>query len=567
MQTAMLTGRVERRLEVLMQTRQYALAYVLCRQTQGLESEADSLFAKLPTGYVYRGTEYEALAEFHARRAAYIASQTPKEEGEGEGETEAAEPLEFSAEEIDSFYAIPEIKRPTAVKVSESVSGAQSRSFDWPSAPVAKALFDGSVSAADLAKVVEQQRERERLAAAEGQADKDGEWSAGLEDLSDLDEGVTPEGIRSGALGDDLDLEAEAEGDGWGDDSLDMDDLDLGDLDDEPQAPREVRGKPTLGYRVPAKGEDPLHAVLHSEKVVSRPCCTAMFGCTPTQGTEAQELTLSSLASRYGPAVGRAGPNDEHGTLKKVLTHHGVAGCVYIPGLLPSLPPIPVLIAKGESEEKEPVPLVTLDSVSAKLTTALSLFGKGKLNPSLALFRDIMACIAVAMDDTVSRQEAAIYQESLEKCRVYTLALQTELMRKSVETDPAQKTRALLLSLLFAHLPLDVEHSCIGLRRAAVHAYKAGAFSVASVVATRYVELSSAGDTQKMKTLALAAKKKGQDLVDVGFDAKYPPIIHPRTLTALDPGMASERCSFCQAQYTRDDRGDVCALCGIGIVK
>jgi coatomer subunit alpha len=417
------------------------------------------------------------------------------------------------------------------------------REDNWPLLSVSKGVFEGAIDEGGSTMAAEEQDD-------DDDGDMGGDAGAWGDDDLDID--------GDGDGGDD-ELKDGEDGDGaggaWGDDDdLDLgdDDLDLGDDDGDDGAAAGGGGGGGGGkfFSAPSAGTDPATHWVSNSSLAADHAAAGSFE------------TAMKLLNRQIGVVNFA-------PLKQAFMDTYAGAFTSLP-TMPSVSALRCAVQRNSADSnpgKQSLPLACtkLPHLVDRLKLAYKLFQGGKFDESKAAFQTILTSIPLLVVD--SRQEVNEVKELLAICREYITAIRLKLA-----TAGAEPKRAVELGAYFTHCNLQPAHLLLSLNMAMVSAFKLKNFITAASFAQRLLELPEVS-TEKNKALKVKAKKvltkseqEGRNAETLEYDERNPFVIDAGTLKPIYRGSDLLRCPYCGSAYTPDQKGTLCATCGLSSV-
>jgi coatomer subunit alpha len=226
-----------------------------------------------------------------------------------------------------------------------------------------------------------------------------------------------------------------------------------------------------------------------------------------------------------------------------------------------------------------PFVLFTPQYLAQKLgSECLQQTGVGNSSEALAGARYCMHALALTVAQT--EEEEKELMAIFDKARRYGVAMLVESTRRTISTDPSQKSRELELAVYLSCLPgLDNTHQLLVIGSAMNIAFRARNFVLACHLARRIItgsfgndELVVATTMRARKVLAAAEEKGGTDEREIDFDPSWLTSgqlkLCSGSLSPIHPSLHEQItvCPFCKSEFHPEWKSKLCTVCQLSNV-
>ncbi|CAN1150612.1 Coatomer subunit alpha-1 [Linum perenne] len=186
----------------------------------------------------------------------------------------------------------------------------------------------------------------------------------------------------------------------------------------------------------------------------------------------------------------------------------------------------------------------------------------GKFTEALRLFISILHTIPLIVVE--SRREVDEVKELVIIVKEYVLALQMELKRREMKSDPV---RVQELAAYFTHCNLQTPHLRLALQSAMTICYKAKNCATAVNFARRLLEMNPLENQAKMaRSVLQAAERNMTDASPLNYDFRNPFVVCGATYVPIYRGQRDISCPYCSAKFVPSQEGQICAVCNLAVV-
>ncbi|PKU78733.1 coatomer subunit alpha-3-like [Dendrobium catenatum] len=368
--------------------------------------------------------------------------------------------------------------------------------------------------------------------------------------------------------------EEEASGADWGDEDLDIVDVERviqnGDADaevDDVEANEENGGWDLEDLELPPEAVAPVAAGNTRASVF----------VAPTQGMSVSQIWIqkSSLAGEHAAAgnfdtamrlLNRQLGINNFSPLKQIFMELYTGSHTYLPAFA-AAPVISIAVEKGWTEStspnvRSPPSLVfKFSQLDEKLKAAYRATTEGKFPEALRLFLNILHIIPIIVVD--SRREVDEVKELIEIAKEYVLGLKIEVKRKETKDDVIRQQE---LAAYFTNCKLQKVHTRLVLTSAMTICFKGGNYATATHFARMLLESSPTDAQAKKSRQVLQACGDKRDAHQLNYDYRNPFVVCGATFVPIYRGQKDVSCPYCGARFIPSIQGKLCTVCEIAVV-
>ncbi|XP_010933645.1 coatomer subunit alpha-1 [Elaeis guineensis] len=233
----------------------------------------------------------------------------------------------------------------------------------------------------------------------------------------------------------------------------------------------------------------------------------------------------------------------------------------------PTAPVILIAVEKGWTESaspnvRGPPELVfKFSQMDEKLKAAYRVTTEGKFPEALRQFLGILHTIPLLVVD--SRREVDEVKELIEIVREYVLGLKMEVQRKEIKDDAIRQQE---LAAYFTNCKLQKIHMRLVLASAMSSCYRGGNFATAANFARMLLENSPTEAQSKKARQVLQACSDKKDTNQLNYDYRNPFVVCGATFVPIYRGQKDICCPYCGARFVPATEGQICAVCELAVV-
>jgi coatomer subunit alpha len=380
-----------------------------------------------------------------------------------------------------------------------------------------------------------------------------------------------------GRRGDDVEEDAEAAGAEWGDEDLDIVNMDSvianGDItgDGEDGEVNGEEGDEEGGWEL----EDlELPPEADTPKATSSARGTAMF-VAPQPGMPVSQIWTqkSSLAGEHAAA-------GNFDTAMRLLSRQlGIKNFVPLKALFmdlntgshtflrafASVPVVQLAVEKGWTESASPnvrgppALVFKFTQMDDKLKAAYRATTEGKFPEALRQFMSILHTIPLLVVD--SRREVDEVKELIEIAKEYVLGLKMEVKRREMKDEPI---RQMELAAYFTNCKLQKIHMRLVLSSAMSICFSKKNKATAANFARMLLEQSPNEAIAKKARQVIQAG--GTDETELNYDFRNPFVVCGATFVPIYRGQKDVSCPYCGARFVPAIEGQICNICELAVV-
>jgi coatomer protein complex subunit alpha (xenin) len=380
-----------------------------------------------------------------------------------------------------------------------------------------------------------------------------------------------------GRKGDDVEEDAEAAGAEWGDEDLDIVNVDSvianGDItgDGEDGDVHGEEGDEEGGWEL----EDlELPPEADTPKATSSTRGTAMF-VAPQPGMPVSQIWTqkSSLAGEHAAAgnfdtamrlLSRQLGIKNFAPLKALFMDIHTGSHTYLRAFA-SAPVVQLAVEKGWTESASPnvrgppALVFKFSQMDDKLKAAYRATTEGKFPEALRQFMSILHTIPLLVVD--SRREVDEVKELIEIAKEYVLGLKIEVKRREMKDDPV---RQMELAAYFTNCKLQKIHMRLVLSSAMTICFTKKNKATAANFARMLLEQSPNESMAKRARQVLQAAAADEN--ELNYDFRNPFVVCGATFVPIYRGQKDVSCPYCGARFVPTVEGQICNICELAVV-
>ncbi|WOL07591.1 coatomer subunit alpha-1-like [Canna indica] len=395
---------------------------------------------------------------------------------------------------------------------------------DWPLLRVMRGIFDNGL---DVGRAGNEEEEEATGA----------EWGDEELDIVDV-EGVMQNGEVIADLEDEVANEDNDEG-GW-----DLEDLELPPDVDTPKASGNARSSL---FVAPTPGMPVSQIWIHKSSLAGEHAAAGNFD------TAMRLLSRQLGIKNFAPM--------------KPLFMDLLAGSHTYINAFATAPTILVAVEKGWNETASPnvrgPPALVFKflQMDEKLKTAYRATTEGKFPDALRQFLNILHTIPLLVVD--SRREVDEVKELIEIAREYVLGLKLEVKRKEIKDNSARQQE---LAAYFTNCKLQMIHMRLVLTNAMTICYKGANYATAANFARMLLENSPTEIQAKKARQVLQHASDKKDTNQLNYDYRNPFVVCGATYVPIYRGQKDVSCPYCGARFVPTIEGQLCSVCELSVV-
>ncbi|KAJ4756231.1 Coatomer subunit alpha [Rhynchospora pubera] len=389
--------------------------------------------------------------------------------------------------------------------------------------------------------------------------------------------GIFEGGLETvGRRGDDVDEDADAAGAEWGDEDLDIVNVDsviangdiIGDGEDGEANGEEgdEGGWELEDLELPPEADTP--------KATSSARGAAMF-VAPQPGMPVSQIWTqkSSLAGEHAAAgnfdtamrlLSRQLGIKNFAPLKPLFMDLHNGSHTYLRAFA-SAPVVQLAVEKGWTESASPnvrgppALVFKFSQMDDKLKSAYRATTEGKFPEALRQFMSILHTIPLLVVD--SRREVDEVKELIDIAKEYVLGLKMEVKRREMKDDPV---RQMELAAYFTNCKLQKIHMRLVLSSAMSICYSKKNKATAANFARMLLDNSpNEAMAKKARQVIQAA---AADETELNYDFRNPFVVCGATFVPIYRGQKDVSCPYCGARFVLAVEGQVCNICELAVV-
>ncbi|KAJ1693805.1 hypothetical protein LUZ63_010503 [Rhynchospora breviuscula] len=389
--------------------------------------------------------------------------------------------------------------------------------------------------------------------------------------------GIFEGGLETvGRRGDDVDEDADAAGAEWGDEDLDIVNVDsviangdiIGDGEDGEANGEEgdEGGWELEDLELPPEADTP--------KATSSARGAAMF-VAPQPGMPVSQIWTqkSSLAGEHAAAgnfdtamrlLSRQLGIKNFAPLKALFMDLHNGSHTYLRAFA-SAPVVQLAVEKGWTESANPnvrgppALVFKFSQMEDKLKAAYRVTTEGKFPEALRQFMSILHTIPLLVVD--SRREVDEVKELIDIVKEYVLGLKMEVKRREMKDDPVLQME---LAAYFTNCKLQKVHMRLVLSSAMSICYSKKNKATAANFARMLLENSpNEAMAKKARQVIQAAEADEKEL---NFDFRNPFVVCGATFVPIYRGQKDVSCPYCGARFVPAVEGQICNICELAVV-
>ncbi|KAJ3697227.1 hypothetical protein LUZ61_000932 [Rhynchospora tenuis] len=390
--------------------------------------------------------------------------------------------------------------------------------------------------------------------------------------------GIFEGGLETvGRRGDDVDEDADAAGAEWGDEDLDIVNVDsviangdiIGDGEDgeaNGEEGDEEGGWELEDLELPPEADTP--------KATSSARGAAMF-VAPQPGMPVSQIWTqkSSLAGEHAAAgnfdtamrlLSRQLGIKNFAPLKPLFMDLHNGSHTYLRAFA-SAPVVQLAVEKGWTESASPnvrgppALVFKFSQMDDKLKAAYRATTEGKFPEALRQFMSILHTIPLLVVD--SRREVDEVKELIDIAKEYVLGLKMEVKRREMKDDPV---RQMELAAYFTNCKLQKIHMRLVLSSAMSICYSKKNKATAANFARMLLDNSpNEAMAKKARQVIQAAEADEKEL---NYDFRNPFVVCGATFVPIYRGQKDVSCPYCGARFVPAVEGQVCNICELAVV-
>ncbi|PKA61099.1 Coatomer subunit alpha-1 [Apostasia shenzhenica] len=361
------------------------------------------------------------------------------------------------------------------------------------------------------------------------------------------------------------DEEEEASGADWGDEDLDIVDVE-GVIQDGNVAENDG-GWDLEDLELPAEVETPVAAGNARASVFVAP--------TPGMAVSQIWIQKSSLAGEHVAAgnfdtamhlLNRQLGINNFSPLKQMFIDLYTGSHTFLPAFV-TAPFVMVALEKGWSEStspnvrNQPALIFKFSQMDEKLKAAYRATTEGKFPEALRLFLNILHTIPLLVVD--SRREVDEVKQLIEIAKEYVLGLKIEVKRKETKDDPVRQQE---LAAYFTNCKLQKIHMRLVLTSAMTICFKGGNHATAASFASMVLENNPTEAQAKKARRVLQACADKKDANQLNYDYRNPFVVCGASFVPIYRGQKDVSCSYCGARFLSSMQGQSCNVCEIAVI-
>jgi coatomer subunit alpha len=380
-----------------------------------------------------------------------------------------------------------------------------------------------------------------------------------------------------GKRGDDVEEDAEAAGAEWGDEDLDIVNMDsviangdvTGDGEDgeaDGEEGDEEGGWELEDLELPPEADTP--------KATSSARGTVMF-VAPQPGMPVSQIWTqkSSLAGEHAAAgnfdtamrlLSRQLGIKNFAPLKSLFMDLNTGSHTFLRAFA-SAPVVQLAVEKGWTESASPnvrgppALVFKFSQMDDKLKAAYRATTEGKFPEALRQFMSILHTIPLLVVD--SRREVDEVKELIEIAKEYVLGLKIEVKRREMKDDPV---RQMELAAYFTNCKLQKIHMRLVLSSAMSICFSKKNRATAANFARMLLEQSPNEAIAKKARQVIQAG--GTDEMELNYDFRNPFVVCGATFVPIYRGQKDVSCPYCGARFVPAIEGQICNICELAVV-
>ncbi|KAG1354429.1 coatomer subunit alpha-1 [Cocos nucifera] len=232
-----------------------------------------------------------------------------------------------------------------------------------------------------------------------------------------------------------------------------------------------------------------------------------------------------------------------------------------------TVPVISTAVEKGWSESASPnvrgppALVFKFSQMDEKLKAAYRVTTEGRFPEALRQFLSILHTIPLMVVD--SRREVDEVKELIEIAREYVLGLKIEVKRKETKDNAIRQQE---LAAYFTNCKLQKIHMRLVLASAMSSCYKGRSFAAAANFARMLLENSPPEAQVKKARQVLQACGDKKDTNQLNYDFRNPFVVCGATFVPIYRGQKDVSCPYCGAHFVPAIEGQICAVCELAVV-
>ncbi|CAL9076488.1 unnamed protein product, partial [Musa acuminata var. zebrina] len=230
-------------------------------------------------------------------------------------------------------------------------------------------------------------------------------------------------------------------------------------------------------------------------------------------------------------------------------------------------PAISTAVEKGWSESDSPnvrgppALVFKFSQMDEKLKAAYRATTDGKFPEALRQFLSILHTIPLIVVE--SRREVDEVKELIEIAREYVLGLKMEVTRKEIKVNSVQQQE---LAAYFTNCKLQKIHMRLVLTNAMTICYKGGNYATAANFARMLLENRPTEIQAKKARQVLQHAGDKNDANQLNYDYRNPFVVCGATFVPIYRGQKDVSCPYCGARFVPAIEGQLCSVCELAVV-
>ncbi|KAG1362151.1 coatomer subunit alpha-1 [Cocos nucifera] len=228
---------------------------------------------------------------------------------------------------------------------------------------------------------------------------------------------------------------------------------------------------------------------------------------------------------------------------------------------------ISIAVEKGWTESASPnvrgPPALAFkfSQMDEKLKAAYRVTTEGKFPEALRQFLGILHTIPLLVVD--SRREVDEVKELIQIAREYVLGLKIEVKRKEIKDNAIRQQE---LAAYFTNCKLQKIHMRLVITSAMSSCYRGGNFATAANFARMLLENSPTEAQAKKARQVLQACGDKKDTNQLNYDYRNPFVVCGATFVPIYRGQKDISCPYCGARFVPATQWQICAVCELSVV-